>query len=115
MSLITHIDGVPLYTSISEAELWGSQYNITGYHEHKVLGVTGYMAGTNHDQISRAILGGVINPLSVSQLRTTTNQSLPQVNNQQLPTQQQTQPQLQSMIRRNFSSGSSSSGGSGGY
>ena len=114
MSLITHIDGVPLYTSIAEAELWGSQYNITGYHEHTVLGVKGYMAGTNHDQISRAVLGGVINPLSVSQVRNTTNQSLPQVNNQQ-PLQQQTQPQSQPIIRRNFTSGSSSSGGGGGY
>ena len=26
MSFVTNIDGVPVYTTIAEAELWGSQY-----------------------------------------------------------------------------------------
>ena len=48
MSLITHIDGVPLFTTIAEAVLWGSQYGLTGHHTHTVLGQTGYMGGTDH-------------------------------------------------------------------
>ena len=38
MSLIGNIDNIPLFTSIAEAELWGSQYGITGYHTHTLLG-----------------------------------------------------------------------------
>ena len=29
MSLIGNIDNIPVFTSIAEAELWGSQYNLT--------------------------------------------------------------------------------------
>jgi len=45
MSLITHIDKVPLFTTIEEAEIWGSQYGLSGYHEHTVLGQSGFMGG----------------------------------------------------------------------
>ena len=91
MSLITHIDGVPLYTTVAEALLWARQYGLTGYHTHNVLGQVGYMGGTNHANIVTAMRGGVVNPIQPAELRSTTNQSL--------PTQ----------------STSSSSGGGGGY
>ena len=77
MSLITHIDGVPLYTTIAEAQLWARQYGLSGYHSHTVLGQVGYMGGTNHNDIVAAVRRGVVNPIVPNELRTVTNQSLP--------------------------------------
>tara|TARA_Y100001937_G_scaffold73433_1_gene99877 strand:+ start:1005 stop:1301 length:297 start_codon:yes stop_codon:yes gene_type:complete len=68
MSLIGNIDNIPVFTSIAEAELWGSQYNIAGHHTHTILGVTGYMAGTTHADITAADLTVVINPITPQQL-----------------------------------------------
>ena len=70
MSLITHIDKVPLFTTIAEAELWAMQYGLAGYHEHEVLGQLGYMGGNNHIEIQIAMLGGLVNIVSAQQLRT---------------------------------------------
>ena len=55
MSLITYIDGVPVYSTIAESMSWASQYNLSGYHEHIVSGRLGYMGGTSHQQITQAI------------------------------------------------------------
>ena len=77
MSLITHIDGVPLYTTAAEALLWARQYGLTGYHTHSVLGQVGFMGGTNHTDIVAAMQRGVVNPIQPAELRSTTNQSLP--------------------------------------
>ncbi len=85
MSLIAHIDNVPLFTTIAEAENWGDQYGLTGYHEHTVLGQVGYMGGNTHQEIVMAMIGGTV------QITTNISQSTP-----------------------NSSSGSSSGGG-GGY
>ena len=68
MSLLTIIDQVPLYTTIEEALVWGTQYNITGYHTHVYNGVTGYMPGQTHEQIISALAGGIINFLTPQQL-----------------------------------------------
>ena len=80
MSLITQIDGVPLYTTSAEAVLWARQYGLIGYHTHVVLGQVGYMGGTNHADIVAAMRGGVVNPINPAQLRSVTNQSLPNQN-----------------------------------
>ena len=77
MSLITHIDGVPLYTTIAEAQLWARQYGLTGYHTHNVLGQVGFMGGTNHADIVAAMQRGVVSLIQPSELRSVTNQSLP--------------------------------------
>ena len=95
MSLIGNIDNIPVFTSIAEAELWGSQYNITGHHTHTILGVTGYMAGTTHADITSANLTVVVNPITPQQLMNATGSS-----SSTTPVAQQ--------------SSSSSSGGSGG-
>ena len=95
MSLIGNIDNIPVFTSIAEAELWGSQYNITGHHTHTILGVTGYMAGTTHADITSANLTVVVNPITPQQLMNATGSS-----SSPTPVAQQ--------------SSSSSSGGSGG-
>ena len=60
MSLITHIDSVPLFTTIAEAQAWGNQYGLSGYHQHTVLGQTGYMGGVTHTQIVNAMIGGTV-------------------------------------------------------
>ena len=68
MSLLTLIDQVPLYSTIEEALIWGTQYNITGYHTYVYNGVTGYMPGQNHEEITSALAGGIINFLTPQQL-----------------------------------------------
>ena len=68
MSLLTLIDQVPLYSTIEEALIWGTQYNITGYHTHVYNGVTGYMPGENHEEITSALASGIINFLTPQQL-----------------------------------------------
>lgn len=68
MSLLTLIDQVPLYTTTEEALIWGTQYNIAGYHTHVHNGVTGYMSGENHEQITSALASGIINFLTPQQL-----------------------------------------------
>tara|TARA_R110000744_G_scaffold260519_1_gene375458 strand:+ start:276 stop:590 length:315 start_codon:yes stop_codon:yes gene_type:complete len=55
MSLITYIDGIPVYTTIKESMSWASQYNLPGYHEHIIGGRLGYMGGSSHQQITQAI------------------------------------------------------------
>ena len=75
MSLITHIDGVPLFTTIAEAELWGSQYGLSGTHTHNVLGQVGYMGGTDHATITSAMQGGTVNNITTQQIVNTSNLS----------------------------------------
>jgi len=75
MSLITHIDGVPLFTTIAEAELWGSQYGLSGTHTHNVLGQVGYMGGTDHAAITGAMQGGTVNNITTQQIVNTSNLS----------------------------------------
>jgi hypothetical protein len=70
MSLLTTIDGIPLYTTIAEAEAWASNYGITGYHTHEYQGQTGYMGGANHADINAVINSGTnINTPAVTPLR----------------------------------------------
>ena len=73
MSLITHIDGVPLFTTVAEAELWGSQYGLSGTHTHNVLGQIGYMGGTDHATITSAMQGGTVNNITTQQIVNTSN------------------------------------------
>ena len=75
MSLITHIDGVPLFTTVAEAELWGSQYGLSGTHTHNVLGQIGYMGGTDHATITSAMQGGTVNNITTQQIVNTSNLS----------------------------------------
>jgi hypothetical protein len=58
MSLLTNINGVPLFSTIQEALNWGASYGLSGYHTHQYQGQTGYMGGVNHAQSTDA-LGGI--------------------------------------------------------
>jgi len=73
MSLITHIDGVPLFTTVAEAQLWGSQYGLSGFHTHNVLGQVGYMGGTDHATITNAMQGGVVSNITTQQITNTSS------------------------------------------
>jgi len=50
MSLITTIDGIPLYSTRTEALNWASANGLTGYHTHTYQGKTGFMGGATHSQ-----------------------------------------------------------------
>ena len=50
MSLLTNINGVPLYSTIQEALDWASVNGLSGYHVHNWQGQQGYMGGANHIQ-----------------------------------------------------------------
>tara|TARA_R100000278_G_scaffold118129_1_gene98527 strand:- start:89 stop:337 length:249 start_codon:yes stop_codon:yes gene_type:complete len=71
MSLIAHIDNVPLFSTIEEAEAWASQYDLTGYHEHEVLGQVGYMGGEKHIDIVTAMMGGPVKTSAGITIQTT--------------------------------------------
>mgnify|MGYP003136405406 FL=1 len=66
MSLIGKIDDVPLYSTVAEAVTFASQFGLTGYHEHTLKGVRGYMGGVDHRDITLAMESGIVNFLSKS-------------------------------------------------
>ena len=49
MSLITTVDGIPLYTTIQEAVSWAMSNNLRGYHEHIYKEQKGYMGAESHE------------------------------------------------------------------
>ena len=52
MAIVKHIDGIPAFTTISEATTWGRrELNLNGYHIHSHNGNKAYMAGLNHEKI----------------------------------------------------------------
>tara|TARA_R110000782_G_scaffold241097_1_gene327562 strand:- start:522 stop:758 length:237 start_codon:yes stop_codon:yes gene_type:complete len=48
MSVLTNINGIPLFSTLQEALNWGSSNSLVGYHTHVYNGQTGYMGGANH-------------------------------------------------------------------
>tara|TARA_R100000734_G_C3240514_1_gene45325 strand:- start:56 stop:493 length:438 start_codon:yes stop_codon:yes gene_type:complete len=70
MSLLTLINNIPLYSTIEEANIWGSQYNMTGYHTHIHNSITGYMPGETHEEIITQVSQGIQNFLTPQQLAT---------------------------------------------
>ena len=50
MSVLTTIDGLPLFSSSDEALAWGQVNGFSGYHTHNYQGAIGYMSGDNHEQ-----------------------------------------------------------------
>ena len=46
--ILTVIDGIPLYSTIEEAQQWGNSRMLTDYHTHVYEGQTGYMGGSSH-------------------------------------------------------------------
>ena len=50
MAVIGNINGIPLFTTVQEALVWGQANGLSGYHMHTLQGVTGYMGGSTHSQ-----------------------------------------------------------------
>ena len=48
MSILTTINGIPLYSTSREADEWAKSKGITGIHTHTYRGQTGYMGGLDH-------------------------------------------------------------------
>ena len=53
--ILTTIDGIPLYSTTVEAVAHAIRIGLQGYHEHIFRGRVGYMAGVNHNEISRTL------------------------------------------------------------
>ena len=56
MSLITIMNGVPLYTTKKEALAWALANGVTGYHKHTYKNQKGYMGGSTHSVATRTSL-----------------------------------------------------------
>ena len=71
MSIITTINGIPLFSTRREALAWARSNSLTGYHTHTYQGKTGFMGGATHSQAT--------NPTTVvttpTQTQTTTTSS----------------------------------------
>ena len=54
MSLLTLIDGIPLYSTTQEAIAWGDTFGLSTFHTHVFEGQVGYMSGATHEDIDLA-------------------------------------------------------------
>ena len=139
MSVLTKIDGIPLFKDRRSALLHGLQFGIKGVHTHVYNGITGYMAGVNHElSIAQMVSSGKADPetiatynkpnvISTSPLRQTLPRTITPVQPQQVaPPVQPQQPvtrvtqqvplvqRRRRVITPTYSSSGTSSGGSGG-
>ncbi len=62
MSLLTTIDGIPLFSTVEEALEWGQTLGATGFHTHDYQGEVGYMAGNDHSDLALAITTPTMTP-----------------------------------------------------
>ena len=72
MSVITTIDGIPLFSDSNAASVWGRQFGLSGFHTHTFQGRTGYMSGPNHATTVTAFKPKPVTPTAT---RTTTSGS----------------------------------------
>ena len=139
MSILTKIDGIPLFKDKRSALLHGLQFGIKGVHTHVHNGITGYMAGVNHElSIAQMVSSGKADPetiatynrpnvISTSPLRQTLPRTITPVQPQQVaPPVQPQQPitrvtqqvplvqRRRRVITPTYSSSGTSSGGGGG-
>ena len=63
MSLITTIDGIPLYTTVQEALAWAASNSLSGNHQHVYKEQIGYMGGASHEI---AVQGPITTPTPIS-------------------------------------------------
>jgi len=63
--ILTSISGIPLFTTVAEAEQWALANSLSGFHIHIYSGQTGYMGGANHaSAISSTMNTNLIPPSS---------------------------------------------------
>ena len=49
MGVITRLNGVPLFSTYREAEIYGEVHGLKGFHTHMFRDQIGFMAGINHN------------------------------------------------------------------
>ena len=64
MSILTTIDGLPLFDSVIEAENWAIANGLQGFHQHLYEGQIGYMGGSSHDSVANPQAASVVDPVS---------------------------------------------------
>jgi hypothetical protein len=62
MSLITTIDGIPLYSTRREALAWAAANGLSGYHTHTYQGKLGFMGGATHSKATTPTAPTVTTP-----------------------------------------------------
>ena len=55
MSILTNMNGVPLFSTSSEAINWTITNDLHAYHKRDFQGKIGYMGGNNHSIAIKAI------------------------------------------------------------
>ena len=73
MSIITTINGIPLFSTRREALAWARSNSLTGYHTHTYQGKTGFMGGATHSQATASSTPVVT--VTPTQTQTTTTSS----------------------------------------
>ena len=64
MSIITKIDGIPLFSTQQEASQWAILHGLSGYHTHAYNKRIGYMGGVDHSRaMSTPTLESINQPL----------------------------------------------------
>ena len=69
MSVLTTIDGIPLFSDSNSASVWGRQFGLSGFHTHTFQGRTGYMSGPDH---ATTVTAFKPSPVTPTVTRTTT-------------------------------------------
>ena len=57
MSILTTIDGIPLFSSVPEAMSWAALNGKQGYHTHVYQGQIGFMGGETHSAATTSSQG----------------------------------------------------------
>tara|TARA_R100001163_G_C4989506_1_gene142606 strand:- start:142 stop:504 length:363 start_codon:yes stop_codon:yes gene_type:complete len=114
MAILTIIDGIPLFTTIQEALLYGSENGLEGYHTHTFKGKIGYMGGATHPEktIVQATTQTPV-PTPVRQTRPIEQVRPVEQVEQEQETRRVARPQPAPIVRRTTTS--TGGGGGGGY
>jgi len=128
MAFVKNIDGIPVYSTISEAISWGrTNLNLNGYHIHMHNGNKTYMGGLNHEVILEAQYEKYLNNITQQVvLKTDTQQTVssPPPPEVELETPPEVEDQEENQTNNNQvfrtsggggGTGSTGGGGGGGY
>tara|TARA_R110000824_G_scaffold92263_2_gene224013 strand:+ start:911 stop:1246 length:336 start_codon:yes stop_codon:yes gene_type:complete len=111
MSIIKKVDGVPVFSNIQRALLWGKAHGLEGYHDHMVDNQKGYMGGLDHSAATNALDSSqtIVPPTPIEIQPIVPAEIQPPIVDDALETQPPTETQV---IPRQTGGGS---GGGGGY
>ena len=117
MAVLTIIDEIPLFETIQEALLYGSENGLEGYHTHDFRGKTGYMGGATHPKkttiATTQVIRQAVTPRPVRQTRPMEQVRPVEQAEQTQTTRRVVRPQPTPSVTR--PSTSTGGGGGGGY